>query len=78
VIDTPGLRQFELWGVRPGELEGYFPEFRPYVGQCRFPDCSHTHEHACAVKRAVRSDQIHLGRYESYLKLYHGEPLAGE
>lgn len=78
VIDTPGLRQFELWGVDPGELEGYFPEFRAYVSHCRFPDCSHTHEHSCAVKDAVHADQIHIGRYESYLKLYHREPLAGE
>lgn len=78
VVDTPGLRQFELWGVNPGELEGYFPEMRAYVAHCRFPDCSHTHEHACAVKDAVRHDQITQSRYESYLKLYHKEPLPGE
>ena len=46
VVDTPGLRQFELWGVVPGELEGHFIEFRPYIPHCRFPDCSHTHETA--------------------------------
>ena len=46
VVDTPGLRQFELWGVIAGELEGYFIEFRPYIPHCRFPDCSHTHETA--------------------------------
>ncbi len=78
VVDTPGLRQFELWGVEPAEVEGYFPEFRAYVPNCRFPDCSHTHESACAVKDAVHWDQIHPGRYESYLKLYFERPLDGE
>jgi ribosome biogenesis GTPase len=78
VVDTPGLRQFELWGVEPGEVEGYFREFRPYVPACRFPDCSHTHEAACAVKEAVHWGQIHTGRYESYLKLYYQQPIEGD
>jgi len=77
VVDTPGLRQFELWGVLPGELEGCFIEFRPYIPLCRFPDCSHTHEHRCAVKDAVYWGWIHAGRYESYLKLYHQKPEDG-
>jgi ribosome biogenesis GTPase / thiamine phosphate phosphatase len=78
VVDTPGLRQFELWGVGPGELEGYFIEFRPYISQCRFPNCSHTHETGCAVKDALHWGQIHQGRYESYLRLYHRTPLEAE
>jgi len=78
VVDTPGLRQFELWGVVPGEVEGHFVEFRPYIPQCKFPDCSHTHEAECAVKDAVHWGQIHFGRYESYLKLYYQQPIEGE
>ncbi len=78
VVDTPGLRQFELWGVEPAEVEGYFIEFRPYIPQCRFPDCSHTHEANCAVKEAVFWGQIHVGRYESYLKLYAQQPIEGD
>jgi ribosome biogenesis GTPase len=78
VVDTPGLRQFELWGVDSGALEGHFVEFRPYIPLCKFPDCSHTHEAACAVKDAVHWGQIHFGRYESYLKLYHHQPLEVE
>jgi ribosome biogenesis GTPase len=78
VVDTPGLRQFELWGVVPGELEGHFIEFRPYIPQCRFPDCSHTHETRCAVKEALHWGQIHPGRYESYVKLYEQKPFEGE
>lgn len=75
VVDTPGLRQFELWGVVPSELTDRFPEFRPYLPLCRFPDCSHTHEADCAVKDAVHWGQIHPGRFESYLKLYEQKPL---
>lgn len=78
VVDTPGLRQFELWGVDAGQLESFFLEFRPYIPLCRFPDCSHTHERDCAVKDAVHWGQIHVGRYESYLKLYTKEPVEGE
>lgn len=78
VVDTPGLRQFELWDVEPWELEQYFIEFRPYIPHCRFPDCSHIHEADCAVKDALARDQIHEGRYESYLKLYHQQPIEGE
>ena len=78
VVDTPGLRQFELWGVIPGELEAYFIEFRGFIPHCRFPDCSHSHEHGCAVKEAVYWGQIHTGRYESYRKLYDQQPLPGD
>jgi ribosome biogenesis GTPase len=78
VVDTPGLRQFELWGVVKGELPGHFVEFRPFIPHCRFPDCSHTHESRCAVKDAVHWGHIHVGRYESYLKLYHQKPMDGD
>jgi ribosome biogenesis GTPase len=78
VVDTPGLRQFELWGTGTGELEGHFVEFRPFIPHCRFPDCSHTHEGGCAVKDAVHWGQIHAGRYDSYRRLYQKEPLDSD
>ncbi len=78
VVDTPGLRQFELWGVVPSELSDQFPEFRAYLPLCKFPDCSHTHEADCAVKDAVYWGQIHPGRFESYLKLYEQQPLEAD
>jgi len=77
VVDTPGLRQFELWDVEPGEIEAHFVEFRPYIPKCKFPDCSHIHESECAVRDAVHWGQIHSGRYESYIKLYEGHPFEG-
>jgi ribosome biogenesis GTPase len=78
VVDTPGLRQFELWGAVPGELQGHFIEFRPFIPHCHFPDCSHTHESGCAVKDALYWGQIHPGRYESYRKLYEQQPLEAD
>jgi ribosome biogenesis GTPase len=77
VVDTPGIRQFELWNVLPDEVEGYFVEFRPYVPYCRFPDCTHTHEDDCAVKIAVANGEIDTGRYERLLNLARPvEPLT--
>ena len=61
VVDTPGIRQFELWDIIPEEVEGFFPEFRPFVPLCAYPDCTHTHEDRCAVKRAVDRRQISAG-----------------
>lgn len=73
VVDTPGVRQLQLWDVIPGEVEGYFPEFRPFVPLCGFPDCTHTHESGCAIKSAVAIRQISPRRYHSYLGLFHGD-----
>ncbi len=77
VVDTPGIRQFQLWDLRPEEVEGFFPELRPFVPFCPFPDCTHTHEEHCAVKRAVRLGQITEQRYRSYLGLFNGSMELG-
>ncbi len=69
VIDTPGIRQMQLWDVIAEEVEGFFVEFRPWVRYCKFPNCSHTHEDGCGVKTAVDRDFIARARYESYLKI---------
>jgi ribosome biogenesis GTPase len=73
VVDTPGIRQFQLWDIMPEELEGFFPEFRPLVPLCAYPDCTHTHEDRCAIKRAVARRQLSLRRYTSYLGMFAGE-----
>jgi ribosome biogenesis GTPase len=67
VVDTPGIRQFELWDIIPEEVEGFFPEFRPLVPLCGYPDCTHTHEDRCAVKDAVLRRLVSESRYTSYL-----------
>ena len=69
VVDTPGIRQFQLWDVSPEEVAGYFRDLRPYVSRCRYPNCTHTHEEPCAVKDAVADGFIDARRYESYLAM---------
>lgn len=69
LIDTPGIRQFELWDVSPEEVAGLFRDIRPYVSHCRFPDCTHIHEVDCAVREAVADGKIDPRRYDSYVHL---------
>lgn len=69
VVDTPGIRQLELWDVIPEEVAGFFRDLRPYINRCRFPDCTHTHENHCAVKDAVADGQLDTRRYDSYCQL---------
>lgn len=76
VVDTPGVRQLQPWDTIPAEVEGFFPEFRPFVALCAFPDCTHTHEGNCAVKRAVDRRQISVRRYHSYMGMFTGAEEA--
>ena len=69
VVDTPGVRQFLLWECPPQELAGYFVEFEEHLADCKFSDCTHTHEEACTVKAAVTAGRIPPQRYESYLRI---------
>lgn len=71
VIDTPGIRQFDLWDLAPGEIEAYMPEFIPRIQNCRFRDCHHTEEDGCAIVNAVDAGEISLRRYLSYRKILH-------
>lgn len=73
VVDTPGIRQFQLWDVVPEEVAGYYRDIRPYVSLCRYPDCTHTHEANCAVKDAVADGRLDARRYESYCHVRSGE-----
>jgi len=60
--------------VPPEMLDDCFPEFRPYLGQCFYPDCAHLQEPGCAVRDAVDEGAISRERYESYAALRRGEP----
>ena len=73
VLDTPGIRQFQLWDVVPQEVAGYFRDLRSYASLCRFPDCTHTHEADCSVKDAVADGRLDARRYESYCQLFAGD-----
>ncbi len=75
VVDTPGIRQFQLWDVIPEEVAGLFRDIRPFVSKCRYPDCTHTHEDFCAVKDAVADGWIDTRRYESYVQIQAGDEV---
>ena len=69
IADTPGLKVLGLWEMEKAELALYFPEMNPYLEDCRFSGCSHTHEPDCAVIKAVREGKIPKFRYDSYLAI---------
>lgn len=69
VVDTPGIREFGIWDMTPAELSGYFVEMRPFIGHCRFPNCTHDHEPGCAVGVAVDEGAVSEERYGSYLSI---------
>lgn len=64
-VDTPGVRQFQLWEIVPAEVPAAFRDLRPLANRCRFPDCTHTHEADCAVKHAVADGLLDTRRWES-------------
>ncbi len=69
LIDSPGIRHFSLPELPKEHLDWYFPEFRPFLGHCKFNNCSHVHESGCAVKQALANGSIYKIRLDSYLKL---------
>lgn len=69
LVDTPGLREVGMWGLPSESLDQCFPEFRPYLGECRFQDCKHEVEPGCAIRGALAAGKVNAGRYESYVKL---------
>ena len=69
LIDTPGIKGFGLIDIEEEELWHYFPEMMHYGRECRFYNCTHTHEPGCAVVAALEEGAISELRYESYLKM---------
>jgi ribosome biogenesis GTPase / thiamine phosphate phosphatase len=70
IIDTPGTREFGVWGVEPEEIADCFPEMRPLLGLCRFGlSCQHDEEPGCTIREAVMRNEISPYRYRSYLRL---------
>lgn len=69
VADTPGFSVVDLTDVKKEELTRYFPEFNPYIDQCRFAGCMHRAEPDCSVKRAVEDGSVDRTRYDNYVLL---------
>lgn len=66
LIDSPGIREFGLWHMEEDEVLEGFIEFRPFLGHCKFRDCSHRHEPGCAILSALESGKISATRMDSY------------
>ncbi|MBR1687088.1 MAG: ribosome small subunit-dependent GTPase A [Prevotella sp.] len=69
LIDTPGIKGFGTFDIEPEELTSYFKEIFHFSQDCRFSNCTHTHEPGCAVLRAVDDHDIAQSRYQSYLSM---------
>ncbi|HSP88955.1 MAG TPA: ribosome small subunit-dependent GTPase A [Ignavibacteriaceae bacterium] len=69
VIDTPGVREIDPFGIKKKDLGYYFIEFKPFAENCRFSTCTHFHEPECNVIKAVENKEISEFRYESYLRI---------
>lgn len=70
IIDTPGIKGFGIVEIPKEELYHHFPEIFKYSSECKFHNCTHTHEPGCAVQKAFEEDKISLSRYDNYLKLF--------
>ena len=69
LIDTPGIKGFGTFDMAPEELTSYFPEIFRFSKDCRFSNCTHTHEPGCAVLQALEDHYIAQSRYQSYLSM---------
>ena len=69
IIDTPGVREIDPYGIKKEDLGHYFIEFADFINQCKFNTCTHQHEPGCAVVEAVNNGLISEERYDSYLRI---------
>lgn len=73
IIDSPGIKELGLAGVEMHEVSHYFPEMRTLLNQCKYDDCTHTHEPQCAVYEGTKDGTIAPSRYVSYLSILDDE-----
>ena len=69
IADTPGFSTFDINEIDKKDLAYYFTEFRPYIEQCEYIDCSHIKEENCGIKKAVQEGKISKDRYENFLRI---------
>ena len=69
IVDTPGIKEFVLYDLEKETLAQRFPEMRNLMSECRFANCTHTHEPGCAVKAAVENGDIADWRYVNYIRM---------
>ena len=69
LIDSPGVREFSLWHIDASEIAQGYCEFKPYLSQCKFRNCTHKDTPGCAIIKAVSEGSITNKRYENFIKL---------
>lgn len=69
LIDSPGIRQFSPTACSASELASYYPDFAPFIGRCKYSNCTHSIEPECAIKEAVDSGEIAYSRYLSFQRM---------
>ena len=77
VADTPGIRELAAWRIPDADVAWCFREMRPFLGQCEFNNCLHTHEPNCAIQAAVATGEISPARYESYVRILEKQERSG-
>lgn len=70
LLDTPGFSSLYLMDMEAEDLKDYYPEFAPYVNECRFHGCNHINEPDCRVKKAVEEKRISKNRYDNYVQIF--------
>lgn len=71
IIDTPGIRNFLIWGIRKDETALYFPEMAPLIGKCKFGmSCTHTHENGCKILEKLECGEFFYDRYMTWKTIY--------
>jgi ribosome biogenesis GTPase len=69
IVDTPGIREIDPYGIRKVDLSHYFLEFKEFIPRCKYNSCTHNHEPDCGIINAVETGKISEIRYESYLRI---------
>lgn len=75
IIDTPGVKSFGIVDFKKEELALYFPEMKERLEDCKYYNCTHTHEPHCAIKQAVEDGEISAERYNNYIKLLNADDM---
>ena len=70
ITTSPGFSEVGMWAIDRAHLDECFPEFRPVIGECKFDDCTHRTEPACAIRGLVESGAVPRSRYDTYLTLF--------
>ncbi|GCE48049.1 ribosome small subunit-dependent GTPase A [Thermosporothrix hazakensis] len=73
LADSAGIRALAAWNIPAEELAWCFVEFRPYLGECLYNDCTHINEEGCAILQAVEDGVVAESRHKSYVRMYMGE-----